>query len=409
MNRFIFLLTIVFLISCSSENKIQEIETYTVERAEFVSAVTETGELKAVNSMNIPAPRISWRFGQLKVTFLVEDGTEVKENDTLAEFDKSEVQKAMEDAQAELDIAQAELRKAEATQASQIEDLEADLERSKIQHRISELNLESATYESDIRRKEIELELKQSSISLEKAKSEIENQKKVNQEELNKLELRVQQAKSKLREAQETLDKLTIKAPNPGIAIIERNWATGNKIQVDDQVWPGWHLISLPDLSEMKAEVMVNEVDIAKIDTGQTCRIRMDAYPDTFFTGKVTEIARLAHNEDDDSKVKVFDVSTVLDDTHEKLMPGMTVSCEIIVNRVADTLFVPLESVFKKAQKDIVFVKQGNDFNSRNVTLGEENENYVLVLEGLKEGEHVALMDPTLTEEKKSENGEASL
>ncbi len=407
MHRFFYFFLTLLVLSCSGKNEVKEIETYTVTRGEFISAVTETGELKAVNSMNISAPRLSWRFGQLTVTHLVEDGTEVEENDILAEFDKGEVQRTLEDAQAELEIAQAELRKAKATQASQIEDLEADLERSKLQHRISELNLESATYESDIRKKEIELELEQSSISLEKAQNEIENQKKVNQEELSKLRLRVQQAESKLKEAQETLDKMTIRAPAPGIAIIERNWATGNKVQVDDQVWPGWEIISLPDLSEMKAEVMVNEVDIAKIDTGQICRIRMDAFPDTFFTGRVTEIARLAHNENDNSKVKVFDVSAILDETHDMLMPGMTVSCEIIINRLTDTLFVPLDAVFYKDQKDVVYIKHGKEFRQREVTLGQDNDNYVLILKGLKEGERVALMDPTLSESVKKEEEES--
>ena len=390
----ICIVLIVLLIACGGKQQKQNIAVYTVKPGEFVSAVTESGELQAVNSLNISAPRISWRFGQLKVTYLVEDGTQVEKGDVLAEFDKSEVQKALEDAQAELEITQAELRKQQATQESQIQDLEAELKKSKLQHRISELNLESATYESDIRRQEIELELKQSTISLEKAGTEIENQKKVNQQELNKLKLRVQQAENKLREARETLDKLTIRAPAPGITIIERNWATGNKVQVDDQVWPGWHLISLPDLTQMKVELAVNEVDIAKIDTGQLCRIRMDAYPDTFFRGHVSEIARLARNKEEDSRVKVFDVDAVLDDTHEKLMPGMTVRCQVIVNRLADTLFIPLESVFHSEQADVVYIKHGGGYESRTVITGEENDNYVLVVEGVKSGDRIALTNP---------------
>ena len=226
MKRFL-LFSLFLVLSCAGDKQTKDIATFYVKKGEFISAVTETGELRAVNSMNITAPRISWRFGQLKVTSLIEDGQDVKKKDVLAEFDKSEVQKAMEDAQAELEIAQAELRKEKATQESRIQELESDLKKSKLQHRISELNLESATYESDIRRQEIELELKQSSINLEKAQTEIENQKKVNQEELNKLKLRVQQAKSKLREARETLDKLSIRAPAPGIAIIEKKLGHG--------------------------------------------------------------------------------------------------------------------------------------------------------------------------------------
>ena len=87
-------------------------------------------------------------------------------------------------------------------------------------------------------------------------------------------------------------------------------------------------------------------------------------------------------------------MDAVLDDTFDKLMPGMTVSCEIIVNRLADTLFVPIESVFNKQQTEIVYVKQGNNYKLRQVVTGEENENYVLILKGLESGETIAMIDP---------------
>ncbi len=389
-----FLLISLIAISCQSNTDVS-VETYTVKRGDFVISVIETGELEAVNSKTISSPGIPWHLGSLKIAKLVEDGKQVQKDEVVAEFDKTEVQKNLDDATANLDIALAELRKAMAEQASQIEELEANLQKSELQHRISKLELEKAAFEADIEKKKIELDLEKAGISLETARQEIENKKKVHHEELSKLKLKVKQERTRVKEAEETLDKLTVKAPAPGIVILKKNWSTGEKIQVDDEVWRGQDLIGLPDLSRIQAKVEVNEVDISKIDTSQKVLTKLDAFPDTSFSGRVTDIAVLARNKERDSKVKVFDVTVLLAESDTTMMPGMTVSCEIIVDEFADTLFVPLEALFNKAGETIVYVKKGNDFKPRSVSAGAENDDYVLITEGLKEGEQVALVDPT--------------
>ena len=402
-----FFMGIFFLTLFSCQSTVDSnIETYTVQRGDFISSVVETGELAAIKSQMILAPRISYRFGQLKIARLVEDGKLVKKGEILIEFSKGEVQKGIIDTKAEMEIAQAELRKAQANQASKIEELEANLEKTKIQHRISQLNLEKASYESEISRKEIELALERAKITLEKAEQEIENQKMINKQELNKLALKVRQAQSKYDDAEEMMQKLTVTASTPGIAIIEKSLFSRNKYQVDDTPFPGWPIIGLPDLSRMKALVQINEVDIAKIDTTLEAQIKMDAYPDTIFYGKVTEVAALAHNKDSDSKVKVFDVTILLDETDEKLMPGMTVSCEITVEKIPDTLFVPLDALFDRNGDKIVYIKNGRGFEPAIIKIGSENDDYVIISSGLSVGDQVAISDPfeSLTQSQKTDS-----
>ncbi len=394
---------LIISLYCSSSPEF-EIETFTVNKGEFLYSVTETGELEAVNSITISAPSLSWRFGGMKITNLVEDGSQVKEGDLICQFDMTEVIKALDDAKAELEIAKAELRKAQASNESRIQELEADYEKTRLQHEISKLNLEKATYEPEIRKKEIQLELDKAAISLEKAKQEIENQKSINQEDINKLELTKHQVETKLSEAQETMNKLNIYAPSPGIVIIERNRTTDEKFQVNDQVWRGRPFIKLPDLDLMQANVPINEVDIAKIDTLQEARIRMDAFPDSVFRGHVTDVATLARNKDRNSKVKVFDVYVQLDESNQNLMPGMTVSCEIIISRISDTIFIPIEALFSVDGQDIVYLQKGNSFKQQPVKIGDENDDFVIIHEGLKEGDKVALMDPEFLLKEKKES-----
>ncbi len=400
----LFIIAQMIIAGCKSR-PVQEIATYTIKKGDFVNSVTETGELDALNSITIVSPAVSPRFGSMKIARLVVDGSQVVKGDTLCQFDITEVLKGLDDAAAELEIAQAELRKTETSNESTIQDLEAEYEKTRLQHEISKLNLEKATFESEIRKKEIQLELDRAAISLDRARQEIENQKSINREQINKLTLQVRQVETRLQEARNTLNLLTILAPAPGIAIIERNWTTDEKFQVNDQVWRGNSLLKLPDLSKMQVKTPINEVDIAKVDTMQQARIRLDAFPDSLFTGKVTEIATLARNKERDSKVKVFDVYVLLDKTNQNLMPGMTVSCEIIINKIADTLFVPIEALYHNEEQDFVYLKKGSGFVEQPVTIGPENQDYVIISDGLRVGDQVALINPQFMQLQKKENG----
>lgn len=385
------------LYGCSASGA-SGVEVHRVERGEFVNSVTVTGELSAVRATVIQAPSIHWRFGDLKITKIVEDGEQVAKDEVLVEFDPSQVQRSIGEAQSELAIAEAELRKAVATHRSDEEGLEIDLKIAGIDHEIARLNLDQATFKAEIERKQIELSLEKAGIDLAKAGEELKNKKLVNREEVSQLKLKVEQAKSKLDSANEALVNLTVKAPTPGIAVIRKHW-TGEKYQVDDQVWSGQAMINLPDLTAMQGKVEISEINIAKIRTGQEAVVRLDAFPERAFTGRVTAIAVLARQLKKDSKVKVFDAKVVLDDTDDaddRLMPGMTVSCEIIVARLQDAVFIPIEALFRDGSETIVYVKSTVGFDRRIVKVGAENDDYVTIEEGLEPGDRVALADPTI-------------
>lgn len=401
----IFFICLLILVSCQS-NIMEKLQVFELKQGEFLIDVVETGELKATRSIGISAPAISWRFGELKITKLIDDGSVVQQGDTLVLFDQAEVQKAIIDAKAELDIANAELEKMKANQQSKIEDLEADLKMTEISYQISKLELEQATYEAEIRKKEIQLQLNQAEISLNKARDEIENQKKIHLEELRQKELNIKQLEDNLNDAYDTLQKLTVTAETPGIVIIEENWMSRNKWQVGDQPYPGWPMISLPDLSEIKAATDINEVDISKVKLDQSVKMKLDASPDTTFTGKVISIANLAKEKSNESKVKVFPVEILIDGYDKLLMPGMTVSCHIIVDKIDSVLFVPIEGLLKKEGKNIVYLVKGNSFEHKEVKLGAYNNDYVVIEEGLKEGDRIALGDPTKYKEETKEKKE---
>jgi len=330
----------------------------------------------------------------MKISYIVKDGTEVNAGDTVIIFDPSEVNKGIIDAQGRVEISAAELEKMIAQQESDLEELRAEYEVTRISHEISKIKLEGAEYESDVQKKQIQLNLEKAAIALERAKEQIDNRIKINVEDVKQKKLSIDQDQARLNEANGCLQQLTVTTPAPGIAILNRSWQSGNKFQTGDQVWSGQPLISLPDLSQLKATVKINEVDIAKIVKGLNVEIKPDAFSDSKFTGTVKEVANLAVNKQGSTKIKVFPVEIYLNETHKDLLPGLTVSCRIIVDKLEDVLYVPIEAIRAEAGKNFVYRKSGISFEKIEVETGRSNSDYTIIASGLDESDVIALIDP---------------
>ena len=407
MNKKIILLICLGLAGCKG-TVVQEVQTTFVKRGTFTEELTEEGTVKAVNSISINAPNISYRYGGLKITNMVSDGKEVNKGDTVIIFDPSELKKAIITSQQQLEIANAEFEKLKATQQSEIEDLESDLEITLISQKISKINFEQATYESEVTKKEINLKLETANIALARAKEQIENRKKIQKEDVFQKALNIKQLKATLDDANSYTNNLFVISPGPGIAILKDNWITNQKWQAGDQPYSGTTLIELPDLNKMMAEVKINEVDITKITPDLNVEIKPDAYSDTIFSGKVIAIANLAQNKDSKSKIKIFPVQILIENKNISLLPGLTVSCKIKINELTGVLYVPIEAIFKDQGNEFVYVRTTSGFKRRDIKIGSVNTDFVVVKEGLAENEELALTDPYLNKEEGKGNNKTN-
>lgn len=388
------------VVSCGKKADVQVPEAK-VTKGVFYVDIYEEGEIEAVNSINISSPDIPWRFGNLKISNIVTDGDEVQAGDTVITFDPAEVRKSILDYEDRLVVSNAELEKMLAQHELQMEELNADYEVTRISHEISRMQLESASHESEIKKREIQLNLEKADISLARAKEQIENRRRIQAEEVKKKRLSIRQDEERLAEAHSTLDKLFVVTPSPGIAIVSRNHSTNSKYQAGDQCWSKQQLIQLPDLSKLKAKVNINEVDISQVTKGLKVQIRPDAFSDSIFTGTVTTVANLAQNKDNNSKIKVFPIEIVIDQYNKNLLPGLTVSCRIIVDEINDVCYVPLEALHVEGDKSYVFKKTVAGYDKVMVQTGPTNSDYVIIEEGLDEGDKVALVDPAIVEKEK--------
>lgn len=402
----LFLLSHLFLFGllltgCNKEQK-RDIPLTKAVEGTFYLEIHEEGELEAIQSINVLSPRISWRYGNLKITQLVKDGTEVEAGDTLVVFDPSEVRSGVLDAESRLEMNIAELAKMEAQHRSDLEELNADLEITRLAYEISGIRFESAGYEADIRKKEIELNLEKAKISYERAKEQLENRMKIQTEEIKQRKLSINQDRARLEDAHETMEMLSLISPSPGIAIVNRNSTTGNKFQVGDQCWAGVPLIQLPDLSALRATVNINEVDISKIKTGLKVEIKPDAFSESIYIGEVTKVANLAISKNNNSNIKVFPVEITIYGSDSRLLPGLTVSCRIILGEISDAVSVPIEAVFSDGIEQFVYKKTASGFEKTSIITGDSNRNHVVVLSGIEPGTEIALTDPFINTVEKN-------
>ena len=399
IKRILFVLPLI-LTACSGKQT-TEVEVTGVKKGVFHEELTEQGNVQAVSSISVTAPQISYRYtSSMKLAKIVDDGSEVKKGDTIMIFDPSEIKRSIVQAEQKLEIARAEYTKLQATQKSEIEDLEDDLELASLSQKISEINLETSTYEPEATKKEIQLKLESATISLERAKEQIENKKIIHKQDLLQKNLTINQVTKELEEATGSLKSMYVVSPANGVAIKEQNYLTQQKWAAGDQLSSGSKVIELPDLDKMKAELKINEVDISKVIPGQRVEIRPDAFSDSLFVGKVDAVASLAQNLDSKSKIKVFPVQISIEGQSRKLLPGLTVSCKVIVSELRDVLYIPLESLFNEQGIDYVYVKAGSGFKRQDIKTGAINTDFAIVKEGLNEKDLIALSNPFINKDE---------
>ena len=365
-------------------------ETPTCEavRGDLVVATASQGELAAVRSTAIPAPR-GWNN---KVVFLIEEGTRVSPGDTLALFDTAQQLQRVEERRTAYEGALADLENQRATGARTLAEKEALLHRQELALEQARLRREALRFESESRQREAELDLRRAELDVEEARQDLAAQRDINAAELAKAEAEMRSEKLDLDRAEEDLASMTVTAPDSGMVVYRKIWASGEsrKVRLGDQVWQGQPILELPDLSAFQVQTWVQEVDVHRVQVGQTVRVTVDALQDRQLTGEVTRIAPLARPEGED-KLKVFDVDVRLAGDVAGLLPGMTAQCEIVHQELADVVHVPLEAVFRRGERTVVYPASGGE---REVELGPAGEDHVVVESGVTAGETLRLVAP---------------
>ena len=376
-----------------------DLPMYEATRGDLDVTVTEAGELRAAKGEFINAPEVHNWHGRLKIVRLRPEGDEVKVGDLVIEFDREEYLKDITDGEAELQHARAEMEKVLARQRERISGLKGTIEDKGASLRLSEINLQKMTYESQVEIERAGLNLKRAQTALVEAKRNLETQEIVDRVERRKNEIAIAKKEENLERSKKDYESLSVRATAPGIVVYEKIRKSGRrreKVRVGDEVWGGHSLVKLPDLSEMEVETQVNEIDAQRIRVGQGAIVKLDAFPGLVFHGRVKQVAPLAQADEEAFNVQIFEVVISIEEQHDNLRPGMSAMSEIVVESVPDVVYIPVEAVFERDDRLFVYrIEGGRRAVPVDVTAGKRNDTYVVIEDGVSEGDVVALADPT--------------
>lgn len=363
----------------SRREDVVTVRTEEVQRRDLVARVSATGHIEPKTSVDISAD-VSGRVVQLTV----EEGDDVEEDDLLLVIDDTRFRAALQRAQASL----ADARAREAQARGRAMQAQRDYERIRdLEERLPQMVTDS---ELETLRTEAEVQ----AALLESARHGVE------------------MALAGVREAEDQLAKTVIRAPMSG-RVTRLNVERGETAVVGTMNNPGSLLLTVSDMSVMEAVIEVDETDVPQISVGDSVAVRIDAFGDRRFAGRVTRIGNssLRPREQLSSDQAIdFEVRVTLDDLEVDLRTDLSASADVITDVRPDALSIPIIALTLLDRDEFetmpneniedgagpgedgvegVFVVDGGVARFRPVEVGIAGDSYFEVLSGLDEGTEI--------------------
>ena len=233
------------------------------------------------------------------------------------------------------------------------------------------------------------------------------------------------QARARLRSAQgqyevqnrqrndlnEQLGKCSILAEKTGLVVYgggrDDDYGNGEPIREGATVRERQAIITIPDMTHMSVKVKIHESYIKKIQKGLKARITVDAFPETVLDGEISKVGVLPDSQNRwmNPDMKVYVTTVTINGTYDWVKPGMSAKVEILVNKLDDVVYIPVQAVTPDDGKQICYVAGGFKPERRAIEVGEFSDDFIQIKSGLKEGERVLLRLPEGLETGGADNG----
>lgn len=375
----------------------------TVKRGDLAMRVIVTGELRASHSQMLTAPPIGG--GALQITHLVHTGAAVKKGDLVIEFDPAEQKYNLEQQRSELLQAEQEITKAKADAAVVAAQDKVALLKARFDVRRAELDVQKNELVSAIDAQKNNLALEGAKRVLAELEQDVKSRSASNRATISLAQEKRNKAKLAMDQAQGNIEKMRVTAPMDGLIALEKNEGAAGGIffsgmtlpeyHEGDQVEPGRTVGQVIDPSDLELAAKVGELERDNIKLDEAVDLELDALPGEIFHGMVKTLGssntRMFWDEDSGTK---FEVSVKLTGVDSRMRPGMTAQVFINGDTQKNVLYIPRQALFLKDGKRIVYMRNGNNFDPREVKVQAENESRAAIA-GLGAGTEIALIDPT--------------
>ncbi len=441
------------LSGCSGSES-QEIETFTVLRGDIVESITSTGAVDAREMRNYSLTQSA------KVLEIIEKGKEFKKGDTLIRIDDSKNKLYVSQAETNLELAGKSIEMAKINYQSaldanhvavQLVESNNNLAATSTQNAFKAMEGANTMADANIRaarnaisnaefymdeieddpysttsleaQAEVNIESAEDAYKQAKESSQAQtnsaegayNQALINQsitywsginsletalaqiklmsKSIEQAELQYELSKINIELVETDSDNYSILAPFDGI-VFNSNFAEG------ETAGPGVAAISVIS-KDLLVKSDINETDITKLSIDQESELTFDAYPELSFKGKITDISPLSENI---AGIVSFEITVEPDkEAVSYLKYGLSVNLSVIISKVENVLYIPIQSVYSDNGKSYVDkIDEKNVIEKVEITTGNYNYDYIEVKSGLAEGDTVVI---SITDSTGNETG----
>jgi multidrug efflux pump subunit AcrA (membrane-fusion protein) len=372
------------------------IKTAKVITGPFEKTLRLAGQTSSREYVNVTAPisRGVESGREMILLFLIPSGSRVKKGDMLAQIDMKAVEDHIDDVKDDVEKAQSDIRKRQAEQSIDTENLEQNIRVAKAQLEKSRLDQKGGETKTPIDQELLKLAVEEAEAAYQQALADVEHKKVSQAADVKILGFTKRRHEEHLGRHTSDVDRYSMRASMDGLAVVQQTFrgSDWNLIQQGDQVMAGQLFLKVvrPDRMQVEASINQSESDLFRL--GQRCKILFDAFPGMSFQGKVFSIGAMATSGPRQNYyIRNVPIKIAIDGVDPRLIPDLSASVDVLVAEEKSAKQVPLAAIQMDNGKEVVFVKNGNKFERREVQLGLRNGTHAAVVAGLEDGEEVAI------------------
>ena len=376
------------------------LNVYKVKRENFEAIISCKGEIQSEKAVFITIPDIfgdrNLEIYDTQIKDLIPEGSIVKKGDYVALLDQGRIKQLKQTNEENLKKILFNYNDAKIDSAVDLVAMRDGIEQFIFDLKYKEIELEQAAFESPAYQRKAQMAYERALRQLDFKKRAYQMTQKSLRIQVVRDEDWVKRLTEKDKKYQIAFDEARITAPQDGMLIYGRTFGRGGsrKLGIGSNVSMQNRVIAtLPDLSVLVSETYVEEIYISKIKVGDSARIYIDALKNQVKIGAISSISNVGQ-EMTGFDSKVFKVNIRISSENNKIKPAMTTNNEIIIDKEENVLVVPRSAMFERSGKQYVYIKEFGKVSIRDVECGSQNEKFVVVKSGLKEGDKILLNKP---------------
>jgi multidrug resistance efflux pump len=291
-----------------------------------------SGTVEATRARTVIVPRLAGQTAPtIVITRLVSAGAHVRAGDIIVEFDRQEQMRIARDRRAELVDLDGQIQKKKSEQSIARAADETALAEAERNVGRAELDVKTNDLIAKVAAEKNTLALEQARARYNQLKQTYDLKRRAAEADLKILEIKRARSELALKYAESNAALMAVEAPFSGLVVLKQVWKGNSQAPVaeGEEVRAGLPILDIVDASSMQVRAMVNQADIGLVSPGRAARIRLDAYPQLLFDGRVEVVAPLGVQSSLTPKVRGFTALVSIHGEDPQLMPDLSASVEV--------------------------------------------------------------------------------